>query len=177
MNPTKEKIRSTFLHLLEQSSCQEITISEICAYANIARRSFYNHYKNKEEILSEICHEIIEQKPHQFTNPREFVRLLAEGFFTKTLEHHEFISILTRDRLVHIFAEEHIAQAEKFRNFYENHATITMPKHQLSYGLYFFTYTALTLYEVWAKEGFVESPQEMANLYMNLISGTFFTSL
>lgn len=169
MNKTKKQIRETFLTLLQENSCQEITVSEICAYSDVARRSFYNHYKSKEEILSEICREMIHQKAHNFTNTGEFFQLIAEDFFISSQEHHEFISLLSRDRLFHLFSNEHLKNAQSYCDVYPTFPPLMYPEICLPYTISFYTHTALTLYQVWATRDFQESPEEMAKIYMRFV--------
>lgn len=50
---TKEKIFSTAVGLIKQKGYDNVTVSEICASAGIAKGSFYVHYRSKEDIIRE----------------------------------------------------------------------------------------------------------------------------
>lgn len=50
---TKEKIFSTAAGLIKEKGYANVTVSEICARAGIAKGSFYVHYKSKEDIIRE----------------------------------------------------------------------------------------------------------------------------
>lgn len=50
---TKEKIFSTAAGLIKEKGYANVTVSEICARAGIAKGSFYVHYRSKEDIIRE----------------------------------------------------------------------------------------------------------------------------
>ena len=67
---TKGKIFATAVKLIKEKGYNNITISEICKAANVAKGSFYVHYKSKEDIVRESYYadmgEYIEQKYQSF---------------------------------------------------------------------------------------------------------------
>lgn len=50
---TKRKIFETAVSLIKEKGYNNITISEICKIAGVAKGSFYVHYKSKEDIVRE----------------------------------------------------------------------------------------------------------------------------
>lgn len=50
---TKKKIFETAICLIKQKGYENVTISEICQNAGLAKGSFYVHYKSKEDIVRE----------------------------------------------------------------------------------------------------------------------------
>ena len=55
----KESITTTLLHLLNQKSISEISISEIISKAGVARASFYRNYSSKENVITTLIAEIV----------------------------------------------------------------------------------------------------------------------
>lgn len=55
-NPTairsRKMIVSSLLELMETQNFLNITIKELCRYADITRPTFYNHFQSKEDIIS-----------------------------------------------------------------------------------------------------------------------------
>lgn len=71
---TKQIIRETFMGLLQQKPIGKISVTEICAAAEISRSTFYLHYSDcyqiLEELQNEFCDKLIEAiKPHAETPP------------------------------------------------------------------------------------------------------------
>lgn len=51
--------------LLEQKELEKITVADICHNCGVSVRSFYNHYRDKNELMSSICiHPIREYIDH-----------------------------------------------------------------------------------------------------------------
>lgn len=51
---TKKAIRGALFRIMENKDIADITISELTAEANVNRRTFYTHYRNITDILTEV---------------------------------------------------------------------------------------------------------------------------
>lgn len=51
---TKERLKNTLLSLMKEKNIDKITISEICRLSGINRNTFYQHYSDIHDLLSEI---------------------------------------------------------------------------------------------------------------------------
>ena len=51
---TRQTIKDTFLELLKQKSFTKITVTEICKNAEINRGTFYLHYYDIHDVLTDI---------------------------------------------------------------------------------------------------------------------------
>src|SRR5574344_2181436 len=56
---TKKAIRYAFLKLIQKKELNEISISEISAYAMIDRKTFYSHYNGIYDLVDEIENEVV----------------------------------------------------------------------------------------------------------------------
>lgn len=54
MGDAKESIMNSLKELIEKSSYASITVSDICENAHVSRKSFYNIFANKEDVVSAI---------------------------------------------------------------------------------------------------------------------------
>lgn len=50
---TQEALYSALVNLMEERSFDALSVGDLCAAANITRGTFYNHYKDKEALLTE----------------------------------------------------------------------------------------------------------------------------
>ena len=55
---TRQVIKDTFLELLKQKSFTKITVTEICKDAEINRGTFYLHYYDTHDVLSDIFNDM-----------------------------------------------------------------------------------------------------------------------
>jgi AcrR family transcriptional regulator len=58
---SREQIRNAFLHLLETTTLNEITVREICAKASLNYVTFFRHYQTKESLLEDIAADEVRQ--------------------------------------------------------------------------------------------------------------------
>ena len=58
---TKLVIKNSLLELMKERSISKITVTDICKKANINRNTFYSHYINQFELLSNIEDELYEE--------------------------------------------------------------------------------------------------------------------
>lgn len=68
--------------LLHQKEFSKITITEICDNAELARKTFYNSFKNKEDLLVYHCKKIVNQYFKELQNIPNDQRTLEETLKT-----------------------------------------------------------------------------------------------
>lgn len=56
---TKNALQEAFLSLVSEKSLQRITVTDVCARADINRSTFYLHYKDIRSLIEEIENEIL----------------------------------------------------------------------------------------------------------------------
>jgi AcrR family transcriptional regulator len=57
---TKRLIREAFMQLIEEKPYKKITVTDICARAGFARKTFYAHYETKQDIIAEQLNNFLE---------------------------------------------------------------------------------------------------------------------
>lgn len=68
--------------LLHQKKLSKITITEICSNADLARKTFYNSFKNKEDLLIYQCRKIVNRYFKELQNIPNNKRTLEETLKT-----------------------------------------------------------------------------------------------
>lgn len=86
---TKKAIKAALFKIMESKDISAITISELTAEANVNRRTFYTHYRNIADILSEIESDLVAA-----------LRELADKFDTSDYEKSTYELFLGLDRLI-----------------------------------------------------------------------------
>lgn len=169
-NRTKKHIKRTIQNLMKNNNFQELTISEICATGDFARRTFYNHYKTKEDVVADICSDITRfYLIEEYVNKELWIVQIIEKFFETTKENSEFLDILRRENLFHLFAQEHLFNLEENQSESLTQAIEEVPEIVRPYILSCYTSTALKFYEIWSSRDFRESIEDITNIFMNVV--------
>lgn len=167
-------IIDTLLTLMETDDFHLITVSEICACANIARRTFYNYFESKEGVLQEKCRQILlESSSFGCVDENEHSLVFWENFLThffKTIKKYkDYFFLLLRQNLFLIYikmVKEVILSSEVHRIVEDNpDFSPVMKKFYLSA----YCAIAFNLCETWGSTGFEETPEEMAKILINIV--------
>ena len=76
---TKKTLHQSLVHLLQQKSLAEITVTELCKGANITRRTFYLHYESVPHIFEEQIKKLLADLEDSFLKTAKNRRLKKEG--------------------------------------------------------------------------------------------------
>lgn len=57
---TKAMVRNALLELLDEKSLGSVSVTELCAWADINRTTFYKHYGTPDDVLRDIADELVE---------------------------------------------------------------------------------------------------------------------
>lgn len=150
---------------------EEITVTQICQEAQVARQTYYRNYRSKVEILSQHLQglTLAYQRAHP-PSPTDM-----EGNLRTLFSHlpfsRELLELLRRQGLFHLVEESFAALLP------QTFAQLAQPPllGQVKYNRYFSAFTAATVACVlrqWVEGGFRESPQELAALTIAFFQGT-----
>lgn len=56
---TKECLQTALIYLMNEKPFEKITITELVARSGVSRSAFYRNYTSKEDIIIEICNEVL----------------------------------------------------------------------------------------------------------------------
>jgi hypothetical protein len=60
---TRAALREALIELTEEQGWNGFSINDLCERANINRGTFYNHYRDKDELMMAFQDEVLEQSP------------------------------------------------------------------------------------------------------------------
>lgn len=154
---TKMVIRTAFMKLLDEHPVDKITVTGICELAGINRATFYRYYSDQYELLSvlenEMLMEIQKIAEKDASNVDALVLLIYQKFYEKRDEWTLLLGKNGDSRLlskVHAYFDKFFSAQELFKS-----EDIRMRYRFLLYG-------CSGLFTEWAENGFLESPEKMA---------------
>lgn len=170
---SKEKIEEAMLSLMKENSFEELTISEICGKADVARRTFYNNFSGKEEVLREKCVRIIEEMTEGFgwnrVDPYLWVKEGMNGFFEISYRNRDFLHALERNKLSYIFENELYQMLSVDDYLLVKGIEVNVEDHLKHYAVSYYVASALKFYKIWAETQFKEKPEQLSELFQKLV--------
>lgn len=168
---TKKRLRKAFMELMSDSSFSQITVQNICSRANINRMTFYKHYADKYELLSDCFSEIeqeiraeLERNQSKFvSSPESFLHNLVESIVNECCKRKALIQKLTlQDNFYAMDITKGCIQKsiEKLIAFLGQNYSMPLPKEYLSVflanGGCSIVYDWLTHQQDYPKEQFID---------------------
>ena len=102
---TQNTLYSSLLNLMKEKTFEEIKVSDICSKALINRSTFYAHYNDKYELLSEFIEELKNsltkelQKNKNISNTKEYYLEMIKLFLDHIEEKKEsYLAVMIHNR-------------------------------------------------------------------------------
>lgn len=166
---TKSVIKSSFFDLLSEKDFNNITVKELCEKADINRGTFYRHYLDIYDLLTQLENEISELSMHMFdfTDVGTNIEKIYYDVLTNiknNLDLYQLIflnpsSIKSFDQVLDSTYKVHM---KKSMNINE------MSEDMLSYTFDYMLFGSKQVISRWISSGCRETPKELANLLSSL---------
>ena len=151
----KEQIIMATLHLMEHNAFDEITILQIAQEAKVARRTFYLYYNTKIDILNDYYTVLTKEYDDNLSGNDSNGEDSAVSFFTFWLRHREYLELLLRHDLFYILVS-------RFNDYLLKVTHAGSSKERVKYHSVFYAGGLWALLFAWTRDGFRESPEELA---------------
>jgi AcrR family transcriptional regulator len=163
----KNKLILSFRKLVIMKEFEKLTVAEICEHANVSRKTFYTHFKDKNDMIEQ-------NVLHSITQPFKEMRklytvhdlpstLIMEWLYQRIYEDREFyanISSFTGQNSLQEFVLQHTT--EMLEDMLIN---VEMSVEDKEYTVYFYAASHTILLIKWIRDGMVVSPRKMASYY------------
>ncbi len=168
---------NAYYKLLDNESYLDITVTQVCQLSNVSRKSYYNHFKNNNEILELIMKrkgkefQVYCDRENGVINKEsityEEYYLAYKRFFSFwfSKENKHFIEVMSKQSLLYRFSD------------YINYQDFSCVKYDLSrindnsllqeYYPHLANALLLKALEQWSKRGFEESSDDLATIMMS----------
>ena len=175
------EVEQAFLDLLLTKHYKEITVSELCTFADIPRKAFYRYFDDKEGVLRALIHHTLVRYGEfsaKTTTARRTVTREIEQFFMywkeetprkllKALDGSDLLSELISTSID--FSSSRLLNLNKFLNEEDR---------EISNDMFCFIITGLmALMLSWHREGYKKTTAEMASITCRLLTSPIFPSL
>ena len=165
---SKEWISESLLDMLAVKPLYSISISEIAENAKVDRRTFYRHFKSKDDVISYCIHRVSKQYEeiilqYNINNTYSF----AKAIF-KTLEiMKENLKILYKQNLLDLFLTNFETIYEKYQ--YQYVASEILILDNIDYIMAYWRCGFTNIVKKWIVDGCLYSPNKMGKIYEQMI--------
>jgi AcrR family transcriptional regulator len=167
---SQQLIADALLSLMTIYPYEEITITQICQKAQVARRTFYRNFEFKIYILEYYIDNMIQKYLADYYDPELTMQEELKYFFDFLLQHKEFWVLLDRHNLFYLLNNALTRYLTQFLYVPKIMVTIREPKLDI-YVLGFITSTLCSNISLWVKNNFEVSSDMMVDLTTIFLSG------
>ena len=175
-NGTKEKrkpaerLESTLFALLQEKSFDEISITELCAAAGVARKTFYRKFADMNEIIEKAFLGVF----GKLTDAIDFTASDAKSVYSVCFEYlaaHKNLTSAFVDPSLHNTVTDVLRGCVEtaFEKTYYN--TVALDPTVSCFVAPFIAEGLISIIRTWVASGFKHSPQMLASLAERLLSG------
>lgn len=157
----KECMSDALIKLMQEKSIDKIAVTDITSLAGVGRSTWFRNFTTKSEALTFKLVRLWERwaEEHNISDHQRINLSNSKDFFQ--------FNYRIRDLLKMIYA------AEMQSCIYDAFCIIMMPQYKASalecYQSRFYAYGIFGLLEEWVKRGFKEPPEEMVELFFNVM--------
>lgn len=166
IDDSKDRIANALIHLLDDTSFEDINIKDLADYAQLARMTFYRHFESKEAVIQYIFDNIVNSildEINSINNPTAF-DLIRIRF--KVLKESPFLYTFTNNTLISQLLNNFKATNISFFNH-------LLPNHNNDYIFEFYNGGVDYVTKKWIDNGMKESPELMTEKIISIIKIKF----
>lgn len=171
---TRRLLKESLLELLEKKPIQKITVSELCAAAQINRSTFYSHYGCPADVVQEITADMIDEitqlREKEAPSAAWPINKLMEMLCNYLWEHKRVVRQLLRANDTNAEFASQVLQAARIRLVSETFFDRTQDEESQQLVLTFLIAGAYYMLRRWILEDMQKTPREMGDMVMNLAS-------
>lgn len=160
---TKRILRESLMELMQEKSISKITIKEICDLSEMSRSTFYLHYQDQFELLSDVENEVMENTLKALENLSGSFNTneSIEAFLEYVKENKETFGILLCQTDSEDFQKTII---ETIANNVKAAVPEILDNKNADYLFTFVMYGSLNVLRVWIQSGFDTPTRDLAEL-------------
>jgi len=160
----KKRISDAFIELIETKCTNKITVTEVCESIHICRKTFYYYFQDKYELIEYI---FFENNIKPLKNSLELgvpikkcIYNWYKSFFTHKIFYTQIIEDTTQNSLFNIIIKYLPKVGDSYYRCYID------DEKKLDYVSYKFAAMQAMLLRKWMREGMIESPEFMSEVYL-----------
>lgn len=185
LRPSRARIISAYVDLLQGRDPSSITIKELVSHANSNRSTFYAYFSKVDDVAECVMESFFESF-REANEPYRHGTWVDSGtdnddqgavsVYSFVFEHHRELTALLNSPLRAEFIDRWVAciqdeyERYDYEFFYADETPANLTEQELGYQLHSLAHLIVAYMEFWSDTGFQESPEELAELMPRLMS-------
>ena len=168
---SKEWIIESFLDMLAVKPLSSISISEIAENAKVDRRTFYRHFKSKNEVMRYYIHDVAKQFEKIFLhNNINDIYLNAKTLYEVLLTMKETLLIVHKQNLLDMFISDFETIYEKYQyEIIHCQKPEILKLDNIDYYLAYERGGIINIVKKYIAENCINSPGKMGKIFENYV--------
>ncbi len=168
MKNTKEKITNAYKQLVIDNHTTKISVLQICEACNISRTTFYNYYKDVNDIVEEIFISDAIQPMLQTLNVDVNAKNIIYNWYLNFLKNKEFYQIAIKNDGQNSLFETIIEKLTEINcDIYSKQEHLGFTKDDIEYLAFKYAASQAMLLKKWMLDGMVIPPEKMMEYYLH----------
>ena len=159
---SKKWLSESLLQLMDSKQFSLITIKEITEKAQLDRKTFYRHFKSKEEVLSWSMEEMYQKYYKNLTSLEQLnTYTVSETYFSLCIEYLPMLKLLHKNGLLNMILTQFNKYLTELNHIFSQHPTY---RKKSKYELFYQSGGFWNVTLLWIENGATESAQELAKI-------------
>lgn len=173
----QRQLEEGLLRMMSTTVYEEITVSDLCQFLQVPRKSFYRYFASKDGALHALIdHTLMQYESfnavYQPGEKRTFLRELTQ-FFQFWVEKKELLDALARSHMSGILVERSMAHATAMNGMPVRFLPDDSPEVR-RHVILFCVSGLMSMILTWHHEGYPQSAEQMAAIAVRLIGQPLF---
>lgn len=166
---SKEMLVKSLIDLLKKKPYENITITELCVHAQIARRTFYRNFKTIDDVLTFYTDGIIDEFSKELQiHLNDSYENIVIAYFYFWQRYLDFLSLLNKNNLTYIIFTQYIKCFYKFPYILGKNSNPQPDENSFAIKLAYISGGLWSVLNYWISTGGKQTPEEVAKI---IISG------
>ena len=152
-------IISAFKHLMTFETFEEITITQLCQYAEVSRPTFYRHFTTKEDVVELYLHQIYEDVFNKH-KPQSIMHEVLMVYYGVVLGYKDILTFIQNNHLDYLLK---VSISDILSKFPITNTIQSQPIDN-EFLIDFISSTVCSVLLLWTKHQFKESIDEITHI-------------
>ncbi len=154
---------------LAEKPFEEISVSDICTNASLARKTFYNNFGSKESVIEHIAEKLLNVYNKMIAEEKaSSLKEMAYLYFCFGEKYKKVLSVFIKNNLFYLFVKQFDELLPTINTLLFGDKINEMGDENLKYVFAFNSAGVNRLLQIWIENGLEKTSREMGDIYNSI---------